>query len=174
MIKNILRSSAGSAAAKSILTLVACMATTPVSAEDGKVYPASFCADAFPGSPPYVSFNGNGVINTSASYSAVLICPTVKDNIYATSGINEANLRYYKPKVGIVLADLTSYAAYGSSVSSVSRHDDSESSPEGYKTFTWPAMTGRAEGYYVFTVVLGNSPSSTKAKLVSYRIDEND
>jgi len=141
------------------------------SAEDGKVYPAAFCEGALVGNPPVVSFSVNGVTNNSTTNSAVLVCPAIKDNVTAVTGINEANFRYYKAGQAGVLIDLYSYSAYATSNYLSSKSDFGAN---GYKTLSWGALGSYSGGFYGFIVVLPNAPTAPRNRAISYRIDEND
>jgi hypothetical protein len=169
MTTNILRLSLGSACSA---LLLAASYVAPASAEDGKVYPSAFCAGALVGNPPIVSFSSDALTNTSTTNSAVVVCPTVKDNVFGSTGLNEANLRYCKAGSPGFLVDLRSHAPFGSSVALSSKSDFLGA---GCRTFTWGALAGASEGFYTFMVVIPPSIDgvATKSKLISYRIDEN-
>lgn len=154
------------------LALAASLASH-VSAEDGKVYPAAFCAGSLVGNPPIISVSSDGVTNTSSTYAAVLTCPVLKDIVYASSGTNEANLRYYMGSgASGYLVDFYAYSPYGTSNFLSSRSDFSGTA--GYKAFTWGFQRNYSEGYNAFIVVVPPTPGARKSSIISYRVDEND
>lgn len=139
-------------------------------AEDGKVYPASMCEGALVGSPPIISYDGRALVNTSTTNSAVVICPVVKDNVFGTTGANEAYVRYRKGTATGVLISLYSYSAFGTANYVQTRNDFGAT---GYKTATFTPIGSYSQGYYHFIVVLPPGPAGAKSSLISYRLDEN-
>jgi hypothetical protein len=140
-------------------------------AEDGKVYPASMCQGSLVGSPPITYYDGRRLINNSTTNSAVVVCPVVKDNVFAASGANEAYVRYYKGTAAGVLADLYSYSAFGTANFVQFRSDFGA---VGYKTLSFAPIGSYSQGYYSFVVVIPPGPAGSKSSLISYRLDEND
>lgn len=144
--------------------------------EDGKVYPASMCRDALVGSPPITTYSGLGVENNSMTNSAVVVCPIIKDKVFATEGLNEALVRYFKGSSAMFIADLYSFSIFGNS-SYVQFKSDS-STTTGFKTLTYTPIGAYSGGYYVFSVVIPQAAANTagvpgqKSRLISYRVDE--
>jgi len=170
MNRNLLRLSLGGAFAA--LLLAGAASLSPASAEDGKIYPSAFCAGALVGNPPIVSFSSDALTNNSTTNSAVVVCPTIKDDVFSAAGLNEAKLHYCKAGAPGFLVDLRSHTSFGTSVAVSSKSDFLGA---GCRTFTWGALPGVSEGFYTFMVVIPPSIDgvATKSKLISYRIDEN-
>jgi hypothetical protein len=152
--------------------MVVATAFSPASfAEDGKVYPASMCQGSLVGSPPITYYNGTKLINNSTTNSAVVVCPVVKDNVFSTTGANEAYLRYYKGTSTGMLADLYSFSSYGTANYVQFRSDFGGT---GYKVFSYTPISSYSQGYYSFIVAIPPGPSGSKSSVISYRLDEND
>ncbi|MET0661251.1 MAG: hypothetical protein ABW110_24190 [Steroidobacteraceae bacterium] len=140
-------------------------------AEDGKVYPASMCAGSLVGSPPITNYDGRRVVNTSTTNSAVVVCPVVKDNVFAVTGANEGYVRYYKGTTTGFIADLYSFSAFGTANFVQFRSDFGAA---GYKTLSYTPIGSYSQGYYSFVVVIPPGPAGAKSSMISYRLDEND
>jgi hypothetical protein len=150
---------------------IAATASTVCSAEDGKVYPASMCEGSLVGSPPITSYTGTRLVNNSTTNSAVVVCPAVKDNVFALTGANEAYVRYYKGTTTGFLADLYSFSAHGTANYVQFRSDFGAA---GYKTLSYTPISSYSQGYYAFIVVIPPGPAGAKSALMSYRLDENN
>ena len=150
---------------------VACAAVPYAHAEDGKTYPASMCEGALVGSPPVTSYNAVRLTNNSTTNSVVVVCPVVKDNVFAVTGTNEAYVRYYKGTQAGFLADLYSYSVYGTASFVQFRSDFG---PLGYRTLSFAPIGSFSQGFYSFLVTIPPGPAGSKSALISYRLDEND
>ncbi|MET0987524.1 MAG: hypothetical protein ABW034_19185 [Steroidobacteraceae bacterium] len=140
-------------------------------AEDGKVYPASMCEGSLVGSPPITNYDGRRLVNNSTTNSAVVVCPVVKDNVFAATGANEAYVRYYKGTTTGFIADLYSFSAFGTANFVQFRSDFGAA---GYKTLSYTPIGSFSQGYYSFVVVIPPGPAGAKSSMISYRLDEND
>ncbi|MES2663310.1 MAG: hypothetical protein V4629_08415 [Pseudomonadota bacterium] len=139
-------------------------------AEDRKVYPAAMCEGAQVGNPPIVSYQSNKLVNNSTTNSAVVICPILRDNIYTTSGANEAYVRYFKGTNTGFIANLYSYSSYGTSSYTQFKSDYGTT---GYKLFSYTPISAYSQGFYNFVVVIPPGPTGAKSSIISYRLDEN-
>jgi hypothetical protein len=139
-------------------------------ADDGKMYPGTLCQGSLVGNPPITSYEASKLTNTSATNSAVVVCPVVRDSVFSTTGANEAYLRYYKGTSTGMLATLYSYSAYGTSVYSQFKSDFGA---PGYRSFNFSPIASYSQGYYSFVVVIPPGEAGAKSSVISYRLDEN-
>jgi hypothetical protein len=155
------------------LLILAATASPYCLAEDGKVYPAAMCQGSLVGSPPITSYTGNRLVNNSTTNSAVVVCPMVKDNVFAATGGNEGYVRYFKGTATGIIANLYSYSAFGTASFTQFRSDFAAAT--GNRTLSYTPIGGFAQGFTSFIVVLPPGPAAaSKSALLSYRFDEND
>lgn len=139
-------------------------------AEDGKVYPATMCQGSLVGNPSILSYDGTRLVNTSTTYSAVVVCPAIKDDVFSGAGANEAYMRYYKANSTGFISNLYSFSAYGTASFTQFKSDFGGA---GYKTLSYTPISSYSQGYYQFVVVIPPGTSSAKSSVISYRLDEN-
>ena len=157
------------AAVASLLAFLG-IVTPPAIADDGKVYPASMCEGSLVGNPPIISYTGDSVRNNSTTNSAVVVCPVVKDNVFGTTGANEAYVRYYKGTSTGFLCDLWSFNAHATANFVQFKSDFGGT---GNKTFSFSPISSFSQGYYSFICTIPPGPAGQKSELFSYRLDEN-
>ena len=138
-------------------------------AEDGKVYPATMCQGTV-GNPTNLSYDGTKLVNTSTTYSAVVVCPMIKDDVFSGAGANEAYMRYYKANSTGFISNLYSFSAFGTASFTQFKSDFGGA---GYKTLSYTPISSYSQGYYQFVVVIPPGTSTAKSSVISYRLDEN-
>lgn len=149
------------------------VASSAAHAEDGKIYPAITCQPALDGTPSTLSYGGDRITNTSTSYSVVVACPIIKDNVYSSNGGNQGNVRYYKGSEYGVLADVHARSIYGTS--SYDQYRSDFAAGTGYRTLSFSALSGFSQGYYFMMIVLPpGATTQSRTHVYSYRFDEND
>lgn len=153
-----------------LITSISLAAVTTAQAEDGKVYPGTFCQGSLVGNPPITHYDGRHLRNDSTTNSAVVVCPAVKDNVFSTAGLNEAYMRIYKARPTCFISTLYSYSAFGTASYSQNRSDCQNT---GYRTLSYSPINSYSQGYYQFVVVIPPGTSTNHSAVISYRLDEN-
>ncbi len=137
---------------------IACLAgvTSPAAlAENGGVHHGSMCQG------PGVTLSVAGIWNNT-TVTRQVFCPTVRDEVYSTHGLNHAYVYYRLQGGGTISCTLFSMNQLGQSVGSASRSGSGTSG-----TLTFGPITGVSSGNYM---VLCNLPANSF--ITSYRIDE--
>ncbi len=132
-------------------------------AEDGKVIPGVACQKSLGAG----SYGGGAVRNNSTTGSLTVECPIVRDTLYG--GINDAYVRLYNSKTGTSACTLHARSIYGTAGYSQYKSVNGA----GYKTLSFASMSDYNGGHYYFWCAIAPSKSSSsKSKLISYRMDE--
>jgi len=141
------------------------------SAEDGKTYPGSNCHPLDQSSAATLSLGFNYIENTSTQYSALVICPIVKDEVFSLTGVNYINIRYDKPSTTGFYCGWYSKSSTGASGYTSSSWDFSAAG--NAKSMTLTNTNSYSGGTYQLYCILPPKANNKTAKLHSYRIDEN-
>ena len=140
------------------------MLSTTSYAEDGKVIPGIACQKSL----GVGSYGGGAVRNNSTSGSLTVECPIVRDSVYG--GISDAYVRLYNSKTGTSACTLNARSIYGT----VGFSQYKSVSSAGYKTLSFSSISDYNGGHYYFWCAIAPSKSSSsKSKLISYRMDES-
>lgn len=138
--------------------VVATAVTSPARAENGGVHHGAMCS----GSGLTTSISG---LSNPLTYSMYATCPTVRDEVYSTHGLNRAYVFYY----------LQANTGMGCSISSLS-----QTARTMYYQYQYTSTTAFKYGYLTFNPIGGVSSGSYAftcymppgAGITSYRIDE--
>ncbi len=150
-----LKSRASSIIGSCLLACLGGMTSTAALAENGGVHHGSMCQGAG------VTLSVAGVWNNT-TVARQVFCPTVRDEVLSTHGLNKAYVFYRLQTGGTISCTLYSLNQLGQSVAAASRSGSAASG-----TLTFPSIAGVSSGNYMF---LCNMPAG--AFITSYRIDE--
>ncbi len=134
-----------------------------VLAEDGKVYPGIQCQTSL----GIGSYGGGEVRNDSTSGSLTVECPIVRDVVYGA--IQDAQVRAYKATSSAYWCTLHARSFWGNSGFQQFR---SAASGTGYRTMTFSGLSDYNNGHYYIWCAIPPSTSSSKSRLIGYRMDE--
>jgi hypothetical protein len=140
-------------------------------AQDGKVYPGSNCHPLSPANADIMSYGFNYVENTSTTYSLLVICPGIKDNVASVTGLSLISVRYDKPSSTGFFCSIYSKSSIGSGGYTSSQWDF-DFAGNG-KSMSLAAVSSYNAGSYQMYCILPPKVGSTTAKLHTYRLDEN-
>ena len=140
------------------------MLSTPGFAADGKVIPGVACQKSL----GVGSYGGGAVRNNSTTGSLTVECPIVRDVVYGS--ISNAYVRLYNSKAATSACTLNARSIYGT----VGYSQYKSVSSSGYKTLSFSSISDYNGGHYYFWCAIAPSQStSSKSKLISYRMDES-
>lgn len=145
-------------------TLLASASISPTAmAEDGKVYPGISCQKSLGTG----SYGGGEVRNDSNSGSLTVECPIVRDVVYGS--IQDAQVRAYKATSSAFWCTLHARSFWGNAGFQQFR---SASSGTGYRTMNFSGLSDYNDGHYYIWCAIPPSTSSTKSRVIGYRLDE--